>query len=476
MENTQNTLRLSELSLQVEQVLNNAFANLQFWVIAEITSHIYSAGKGTHYFELIEKRAGTNQLLAKFKTRAWSDGTRSIQLFEQRTGQRFTNDIQVLVRVKVVYHPTFGLQLELTDIDHTFTLGILEHQRQQTLLRLCRENPDHVKKHGEEYWTYNKELPLPLVIQNIAVVTGTNSAGWQDFQHSIENNTDGFRFNLIPFFTEVQGENNATAMQDALIRVYQTKARFDAIVIIRGGGSQSDFLLFDHYLVARAIARFPVPVITGIGHQKNTTIADMMAHTSVKTPTKAAELIINHNRSFQDKLLTIQKNILIKSQQGLAATIRSLDTVRALVTNSTYQLLAHYKDGLDDVRQSVIDSSREILYNGRTDLSAITSTMSSKPKIIVGLKMGELSNIVNNLKINQARLITNSRGYLGHYISYFAAVSPENTLKRGFAVIKYHGQTISNPDKLKKGDNFTVIMQQTELTVELQDKKKSNGI
>lgn len=469
-------LRLSQLAAQVEKVLNDAFSTIQFWVIAEVTSHTHAASKGTHYFELIEKVVGSDKLLAKFATRAWSDGARSIRLFEQRTGQKFTNDIQVLVKVKVVFHPTYGLQLELCDIDHTFTLGILEQQRQATLIRLCKENPDYIQKRGEEYWTKNKELSLPLVVQNIAVVTGKNSAGWQDFQHSIENNTDDFRFNLFPFYTEVQGEDNAIGLQNALIQVFNSNLHFDAVVIVRGGGSQSDFLLFDHYLVARAIARFPVPIITGIGHQKNLTISDLMAHSSVKTPTKVAELIINHNRAFRDRLITIQKNILIKSQQGLSQKRISLDSTRALITNSTYRLLNDHKELLTDLRQSIIDIGREIPYRMRTELSLVTSTMFSQPKIIVGLKMGELRNTVTNLKVYQGRFLQNSRGYLGHYISYFAAVSPENTLKRGFAIVKHQGRIISDPGILKKGDNFTVIMQRTELITELKDKKSSNGI
>jgi exodeoxyribonuclease VII large subunit len=267
-----------------------------------------------HSFELIEKVPGTDNLLARFLGRAWGDGAQHIALFESRTGQKFGNNIQVLVRVKVNFHATYGLQLQLTDLDHTFTLGVLEQQRQQTLKKLCRENPQLIKKDGEDYWTKNKSLQLPGVIQKIAVITGKTSAGWQDFHHSLETNLYSYKFSITSYFTDVQGKDKALAMQNALVDIFQSSTQYDLVVIIRGGGAQPDLLLFDHYLVGRAIARFPVPVFTGIGHQKNITIADMMAHTSLKTPTKVADAIINHNRQFEDQLVTIQKTILIKAQ------------------------------------------------------------------------------------------------------------------------------------------------------------------
>jgi exodeoxyribonuclease VII large subunit len=470
------TLRLSQLAAKVEKVVYDAFSALQFWVIADVTNHNKKAGTNYHYFELVEKAPGSNELLAKFSAKAWGDGAREISVFEARTGQKFTNNIQVLVRVAIQYHAIRGIQLNLTSIDTNFTLGVLEQQRIATLERLCRENAQFVQRRGEEYWTRNKSIKLQLVIQKIAVVCARGSAGWQDFQHTIDNNSQGYKFDVIPFFTNVQGDANASAMRERMIEIFQSQVKFDLVVIIRGGGAQTDFLIFDHYLVGQAIARFPIPVITGIGHQKNTTIADMMAHTSVKTPTKVAEYILNHNRNFEDQLTTIQKNILIKAQQGLSEKSRFLDTTRALIINNTYRLLTDYKEQLVGLRQSVIDTGREIPYRKRTQLSLITSTMFSQPKIIVGLKFGDLRNTITNLKIYQARFLQNSRGYLGHYVSYFAAVSPENTLKRGFAIVKHQGRIINDPGVLKKGDIFTVVMQQTELITELKDKKTSNGI
>jgi exodeoxyribonuclease VII large subunit len=470
-----NSLRLSQLAAKVEQVIKNAFDDMQFWVIADVTNHNQKAGTNYHYFELVEKAQGSNQLLAKFSAKAWGDGSREISVFESRTGQKFTSNIQVLVRVKVQFHATYGMQLDLTAIDTNFTLGVFEQQRLATLERLCLENPKFIQKRGEEYWTRNKTLALPSVIQKIAVVCARGSAGWQDFQHTIENNTDGYRFELTPFFTNVQGDVNAAAMRERMIEIFQVQVMFDLVVIIRGGGAQTDFLIFDHYLVGKTVAGFPIPVITGIGHQKNTTIADLMAHTSVKTPTKAAEFIINHNRLFEEQLVRRQKNLLIQVQRLISVNNRQLDNSRAVITGATYQMIAERKQELFDIRHVIIAQGRDSPYRLRNELNTLTSTMFSRPKIILGTKSGDLKNSIANINANQATFLKTSRGYLGHFEVYFNAVSPASTLKRGFAIIMKNGKILSDPITLKKGDTFSVIMKETELQAELKNKKEYDG-
>jgi exodeoxyribonuclease VII large subunit len=469
------TLRLSQLAAKVEKVVYDAFSALQFWVIADVTNHNKKAGTNYHYFVLVEKAPGSNELLAKFSAKAWGDGAREISVFEARTGQKFTNNIQVLVRVAIQYHAIRGIQLNLTSIDTNFTLGVLEQQRIATLERLCRENAQFIQRRGEEYWTRNKGIKLQLVIQKIAVVCARGSAGWQDFQHTIENNSRGYKFDVTPFFTNVQGDANAPAMRERMIEIYQSRVKFDLVVIIRGGGAQTDFLIFDHYLVGQAIARFPIPVITGIGHQKNTTIADLMAHTSVKTPTQVAEFVINHNRFFEEQLLTIQKNLLIQVQQFISVKNRLLNNTRAQITNAAYRMMSDHKQDLFDIRQDIIANGRQIPFAHRNALNNLTATMFSKPKIILGAKFADLKNSVYNIKINQSTFLKASRSYLGHFESYFNAVSPASTLKRGFAIVKYNGKIISEPDLLKAGDKFSVIIKDTELQAQLQNKKDYHG-
>lgn len=425
------SLRLSQLAAQVEQVLKDAFSAASFWVIADVTNHTFKANTSYHYFELVEKVAGTEKLLAKFSAKAWGDGSREIRVFESKTGQRFTSNIQVLVRVKVEFHATFGIQLTVTGIDPNFTIGIIEQQRQATLERLVKDNPEFIRKSGEEYITRNKEVNLAAVIQKIAVISAKGSAGLQDFLHTVEHNSYGYRYDMQIFFTEVQGEANAPAMREVLINIFKSSIPYDLVVIIRGGGSQTDLLLFDNYLIGQAIARFPIPVLTGIGHQKNTTVADLMAHTAMKTPTKSAEFIIEHNRRFEEKLITLQQQIIIKAQQYLHAN----------------QII----------------------------LANLSANMLSQPKITIGAKRQQLANILSNIRTFQSMYFKNKRGYVGHYESVIRLVSPVNTLRRGFALVLQNGKIVSEPELLAPHTDITIILKETELTAMLKDKKPYHG-
>ncbi len=469
------TIRLSQLATRIEQVLEDAFSTMQFWVIADVTNHTHKVNSNYHYFELVEKVPGSDKLIAKFSAKAWGSGANELALFEKRTGQKFTNNIQVLIRVRVQYHATYSIQLDVTGIDTNFTLGVIEQQRQITLERLCRENAKHIQKRGEEYWTRNKSLQLPLVIQRIAVVCAKDSAGWQDFHHTMENNTYGYRFELSPYFTGVQGEANADAMRKRMLDIFNAPVKYDLVVIIRGGGAQTDFLIFDHYAVGQVIARFPIPVMTGIGHQKNITIADLMAHTSVKTPTKAAESIIDHNRRFQELLLTVQQNIIMKVQQGLVVRNGQLDKLRAQVTNDAHRLISLNKDSLYEIQQRIIGQGRAIPFQHRIGISNLAASLLSQPKIILAAKRKDLEHNADNIRYYQAAFLKNRREYLNYYISYVKNVSPESTLKRGFAMVIYNGKIISDPDLLNTGDKFSVIMRDKELLTTLQNKKDYNG-
>ena len=289
-------IRLSELNKQIQAVIETNFNELQLWVIADITNHSFKEKTNYHYFDLVEKAESSNELLAKISGKSWGSGSSKIREFERITGQKFSNNINVLVRVKVNYHIVFGLSLDIQDIDTNFTIGVLEQQRQATLASLVANNPDVITRVGDRYITRNARLPLPMIIQRIAVVSSKTSAGNEDFKHTLLNNPYGYKFEIHDYHTVVQNEINAQQFLERLIDVFKSNIPFDAVVINRGGGSQTDFLIFDNYKIGLAVARFPMPIITGIGHQKNETITDLMAHTQTKTPTKAAEFIITHNR------------------------------------------------------------------------------------------------------------------------------------------------------------------------------------
>lgn len=424
-------IRLSELNQKITTAINGAFSNISFWVVADVTSHTFSDQKSYHSFELAEKDPVSNTMLAKIRGKAWGDGSFRIELFERQTGQKFTNNINVLVNVSVEFHPVYGLQVNLNDIDPAFTLGALEQQRQATLEALVANNPGFISKAGDRYLTRNNQLKLNIVIQKIAIISSKTSAGSEDFIHTLLNNPHGYKFTIDNYHTVVQGENNADQVLQKIIEVFRSGKDYDVVVITRGGGAQTDFLIFDNYNIGRAVARFPIPIITGIGHQKNETITDLMAHTQTKTPTKAAEFIIAHNRSYEEGMIDLQRNIVIRTQQILGRT----------------------REELSEVRQDTIDTIRTVLFHHQRSVN----------------------NKSDNLKIFVQQYFRNKLSSLEHQLAMIRVMKPDSILKRGFAIVKTGDKIIGNADTIGTNSIIDIILSNTKITATVNQKTKHDG-
>lgn len=472
--NKQNIIKLSELNNIISDTIKNKFSQLKFWIIADVTNHSFKANKHFHYFDLVEKDESSHNIIAKISAKAWGNGSLYISNFEKITGQKFTNNINVLVSVSVEFHPVYGLSLNVIDIDTNFTLGLLLKQREATLARLVNEN-SYIQKHGDNYITHNSQLLFPKVIQKIAVISSKDSAGYEDFKHTITQNQYNYHIIIDEYFTIVQGENNAEQFFNKLIDIFKTEIKYDAVVIIRGGGAQTDFLLFDNYKIARAVAKFPIPIITGIGHQKNETIVDLMAHTQTKTPTKAAEYILAHNKSFEDEILQIQKNILIKTQQLFSINYQNLSSINSFIVNNSKNIISNYKDELITINQITINKTKSILYNLKNDLLVTSNEILSKPKITISNKTNDLLNVISNLKSYKTIYFRNHTGYIGHFVTLFKMISPDNILKKGFAIIKVNNQITSNPDKIQIGAEIDIILNETKIKSTVKNKTKYDG-
>lgn len=467
-------ISLSQLNIIISDTIKNNFSALKFWVIADITSHSFNVKSKTHYFDLVEKDKSSSNLIAKIRGTAYGQGSIQLSDFEKYTGQKFTNDINVLVQVTVTYHPVYGLSLNVVDVDVNFTLGLLQRQRDQTLLELVNRN-DFITKIGDTYYTRNKQLVLNSVLQKIALISSETSAGREDFKHSLLNNQYGYKFIIDDYFALVQGEQNDKQFINKIIEIYNSGIAYDAVVITRGGGAQTDFLLFDSYRIAAAVAKFPIPIITGIGHQKNVTIVDLMAHTQTKTPTKAAEFIIAHNNSFEKDLLLLQKNIVIKTQQLFSNNFQRLTNTREKISNGTRILLTQQKDMLVQLNQTIINSSKSIIYNNRTSLINTSTKIITKPQIIMYSRKNDLENVLSNIKTFKAQFLKRQSGFLGHYESIIAIMSPSNILKKGYAVVKINNKITSNPNAINLGKSIEIILADKVITSTVTKKTDYDG-
>ena len=269
---------LSELCAEIQVVVENDLLE-RYWVRAEIAS---LSARGHCYMELVEK-AEDNMLAAKVRATCWSNVYSLLSAyFIQETGQALRVGMQVLVEVSVTFHPVYGLSLNVWNIDPTYTQGDLAKQRQATIRRLTEDGVMELQQ----------SLELPTLIRKVAVISSADAAGYGDFCDQLQNNRFGVKFELELFTAVMQGDAAPKSIIQALNKIANEEEKWDIVVIIRGGGATTDLGCFDDYELANHCAQFPLPILSGIGHTRDMSIVDMVAHTSVKTPTAAAEWLI----------------------------------------------------------------------------------------------------------------------------------------------------------------------------------------
>ncbi len=297
---------LLELHSLIREVLQDNLPEA-YWVVAEI-SEMKVNRSGHCYLELVEKDAVSDEIVARARATIWSYTFRMVKpYFETTTGQPFSEGIKVLIQVAVEFHPAYGLSLNIKDIDPTYTVGDMVRRRREIIHRLQESG----------VFDMNRELPLPLVPQRIAVISSATAAGYQDFIHQLDHNRYGYCFTHKLFEAYMQGSEAVSSVLNALDAVYAEEAGFDAVAILRGGGAQADLSCFDNFDLAFTAAQFPLPIVTGIGHEKDDTILDLVAHTRQKTPTAVAEFFISGMVRFEDRLNQLQTEIITHAREIL---------------------------------------------------------------------------------------------------------------------------------------------------------------
>jgi exodeoxyribonuclease VII large subunit len=323
-------LKLSELIAEIEEAIHYRFTGETFWITAEITDVKKMPDKRWCFLKFVEKNGST--IVAEMKGVFWSNTYTYVDEFEKLTKQTFRNGLEITCEVKVRFHARFGLDIEVLAIDHSFSLGKIILEKEKTLLRLVTENPTIIKLIDGEYFTYNQQLPLPIVMQRIAVITAPNSDGQRDFVQEMTNNQYGYAFAIDMYATTVQGDYAVANMLQELQTILAKKELYDAVAIVRGGGSQLDFAPFENYELAQMIAGFPKPIFTGIGHDSNISIVDMMAR-HFKTPTKVAGHIVEHNFYYENDIMLLAdklKNMVEVKLQTAKMQLQQLQhTVKA---------------------------------------------------------------------------------------------------------------------------------------------------
>lgn len=329
-ENGNNAITLREFNNRIKRLLNNP-AVCNCWICADLSD--VNVRGGHCYLELLEKDERTGATVAKMRGIIWANRFAYLrQKFVQVTGQDLRSGLKVMLEVSVNYHEQYGISLIITDIDPSYTLGDMERLRREILTRLKAEGIIDM----------NKQLEFPVVPQRIAIVSAAGAAGYGDFMNQLHNNAYGLQFYTCLFPAVMQGKETVPSVTAALDRINRHIDLFDCVVIIRGGGSTSDLNSFDDYNLAAHVAQFPLPVVVGIGHERDVTILDYVACRRVKTPTAAAELLIGcgvealaHIDELRETIVSIAREYITQAQlqmQYLTSTILSLPATLWSVT------------------------------------------------------------------------------------------------------------------------------------------------
>lgn len=398
-------LSLYELNGLVKRTIRDRMSET-YWVQAEL-SDVRTNYSGHCYLEFIQKDASGNNLIAKARGTIWSNIYKMLKpYFEQETGQAFASGIKVLVRVSVDFHELYGYSLTVLDIDPTYTVGDMERKRREILRQLEEEGVIDL----------NKELEMPMLPQRIAVISSATAAGYGDFCNQLANNPRGYGFHTELFPAIMQGERVEESIIAALDAIYARLEAFDVVVIIRGGGATSDLSGFDTYELAANCAQFPLPIITGIGHERDDTVIDSIAHTRVKTPTAAAAFLIACMDQVADRL----DNLSFRLQQGVRNRLlwehRRIEGLKQRIPSAVYKRISDAKYGLLTAQRDLQMASRQFL-----------------------------SMKKHRLELLQQRLND---------------ALPEKQLARGYSITLKNGKAVKDASVLEKGDTLVTLLHQ----------------
>lgn len=306
-------ISLSQLNGLIADALQAQLGSRAFWVTAELSDIRNYPDRRYCFFRLLEKQAG--EVLASADAVIWRNEYPLIARFEKQAGTSFTGNLRLLLQVLVTFNPRYGMRLQVVDLDAGFTLGQMELERQQILERLLQAHPGLVQLRDGQYSSVNTRQRLPAVITRIALITAPDSDGLRDFMHELQGSGMSFQVQLFP--SQVQGAGASEQLSRQMAEIATRHDAFDLIAMVRGGGSSTDLNVFDDYRLALEIARSPLPVFTGIGHERNVSIADLMAHTASKTPTKVAGEIVLHNQRWLALVIDLGERIFQKADRRL---------------------------------------------------------------------------------------------------------------------------------------------------------------
>lgn len=389
------------------------------WVETEISQ--INENRGHCYLEFIQKEQGYNTPVAKAQAKCWRNVWGALKpYFQQTTGQALTAGMKILVSVHPDFHEAFGFSWIIDDIDPRFTLGDMARRRQEIIRQLKDEG----------VFDLNRELPLPMFAQRIAVISSSTAAGYGDFCQQLSGNVHGFQFSTTLFSAVMQGEGVEKSIISALDKINENIELYDCVVIIRGGGATSDMSGFDSLLLAENVANFPLPVITGIGHDRDECILDMVSHTRVKTPTAAATFLIDH--------------------------------------------LACAAKRIDDASERILTYIQRRIENEKTRLSRAAERIPILFSLVKSKQENKLERLRQTIVHSIQSQIDRNRHRLDILEQQTRSLDPALLLKRGYSITLFNGHALRSHSEIKPGDTITTCLADGMMTSVVSKTIKGN--
>ena len=423
-------INLSQLTASISRSVAADPALAAVWVTAEL-SDVRIAG-GHCYMELIEKNPA-GQTVAKLRATIWQSTFNPLRRkFFQATGRDIVTGLKVLIRGSVSHHSLYGLSFNISDIDPSYTMGDLERLRREILQRLATEG----------ILDANKSRPLPQAPQRIAIISAEGAAGYGDFINQLTHNPHGFVYYPCLFPAAMQGDRVSASVRDALSLIEATADLWDCVVIIRGGGATTDLNGFDDYELARAVALCGLPVIVGIGHERDRNVLDDVAHTSLKTPTAVAAFFVDRLRFAFEAVMDAADSIRRLASEKMRGEEQRLAAIRSLVPQLALRRLADH-----EARLRALAGKLPLLVTGR-----------------IGKENARLVGRTDMLSSLAAARIANGNRHLDNTLNLLKVLDPVNTLRRGYSITRIDGKALRDPADAPPGTILTTRLLNGTLT------------
>ncbi len=445
MEGETTSLSLSQLLEQVELTLKKAFP-VSTWIKAEILE-LQVNPRGHCYLELIEKSQDNDAIIARARATIWASKFSMLKpYFETTTGMPLKSGIKILCRGSIGFHQVYGFSIQITDIDPAFTLGDLARKKQEVINRL----------RAEGVMDMNRELPFPTVPQNIAVISSESAAGYGDFMDSIHENNQQYYLYTRLFQASMQGDDAPASIIRALDAIHASDHPFDCVVIIRGGGSRADLECFNDYDLAYYITQFPIPVVTGIGHERDESVADLVASHGLKTPTAVAEFLVEKFLAFEFRLSSYRERL--SSVVGRNVKIHQIR--------------------LERLSGDIKHLSGGYLQRERERGERLAGHLTHLSRGFVHRHMERLDGSEQRIRKAAGFRIAREKERLHHMESKKELIDPVNVLKRGYSITLHQGRVVTGIRGIKPGEKLEtrlhsgIILSKVEKTISTDDKRE----